>query len=83
MPSINQIVVWIIIGLLGGSLAGLIITRSAKASAFSAISVLAWSALLSAAWCSACSGFSPDSIGLPFRCEMLLPHLSDRCLSSQ
>ena len=38
MPSINQIVVWIIIGLLGGSLAGLIITRSAKASAFSAIS---------------------------------------------
>jgi uncharacterized membrane protein YeaQ/YmgE (transglycosylase-associated protein family) len=30
MPSINQIVVWIIIGLLGGSLAGLIITRERK-----------------------------------------------------
>ena len=29
-PSINQIVVWIIIGLLGGSLAGLIITRERK-----------------------------------------------------
>ena len=30
IPSINQIVVWIIIGLLGGSLAGLIITRERK-----------------------------------------------------
>jgi uncharacterized membrane protein YeaQ/YmgE (transglycosylase-associated protein family) len=30
MPSINQIVVWIIIGLLGGSLAGPIITRERK-----------------------------------------------------
>ena len=30
MPSINHIVVWIIIGLLGGSLAGLIITRERK-----------------------------------------------------
>ena len=30
MSSINQIVVWIIIGLLGGSLAGLIITRERK-----------------------------------------------------
>ena len=30
MPSINQIDVWIIIGLLGGSLAGLIITRERK-----------------------------------------------------
>ena len=30
MPSINQIVVWIIIGLLGGSSAGLIITRERK-----------------------------------------------------
>ena len=30
MPAINQIVVWIIIGLLGGSLAGLIITRERK-----------------------------------------------------
>ena len=30
MPFINQIVVWIIIGLLGGSLAGLIITRERK-----------------------------------------------------
>jgi uncharacterized membrane protein YeaQ/YmgE (transglycosylase-associated protein family) len=30
MPSINQIVVWIIIGLLGGSLAGVIITRERK-----------------------------------------------------
>ena len=30
MPSIDQIVVWIIIGLLGGSLAGLIITRERK-----------------------------------------------------
>ena len=30
MSSINHIVVWIIIGLLGGSLAGLIITRERK-----------------------------------------------------
>ena len=30
ISSINQIVVWIIIGLLGGSLAGLIITRERK-----------------------------------------------------
>jgi uncharacterized membrane protein YeaQ/YmgE (transglycosylase-associated protein family) len=30
MPSINQIVVWIIIGLLGGSSAGLLITRERK-----------------------------------------------------
>ena len=61
MPSIDQIIVWIIIGLLGGSLAGLIITRERKASAFSAISVSVWSALLSAVWCSACSEFFLDS----------------------
>ena len=30
MPSIDQVIVWIIIGLLGGSLAGLIITRERK-----------------------------------------------------
>jgi uncharacterized membrane protein YeaQ/YmgE (transglycosylase-associated protein family) len=27
MPSIDQVIVWIVVGLLGGSLAGLIITR--------------------------------------------------------
>jgi uncharacterized membrane protein YeaQ/YmgE (transglycosylase-associated protein family) len=27
MPSLDQVIVWIIVGLLGGSLAGLIITR--------------------------------------------------------
>lgn len=30
MPSIDQLVVWIIVGLLGGSLAGLIIKRERK-----------------------------------------------------
>jgi uncharacterized membrane protein YeaQ/YmgE (transglycosylase-associated protein family) len=30
MPSLDQIVVWIVVGLLGGSLAGLIITRDRK-----------------------------------------------------
>jgi uncharacterized membrane protein YeaQ/YmgE (transglycosylase-associated protein family) len=30
MPSIDQIIVWIIIGLLGGSVAGLIIKRERK-----------------------------------------------------
>ena len=30
MPSLAQVVVWIIIGLLGGSLAGLMITRERK-----------------------------------------------------
>ena len=30
MPSIDQVIVWMIIGLLGGSLAGLLITRERK-----------------------------------------------------
>ena len=30
MPSLSQVIVWIIVGLLGGSLAGLIITRERK-----------------------------------------------------
>jgi uncharacterized membrane protein YeaQ/YmgE (transglycosylase-associated protein family) len=30
MPSVDQFIVWIIIGLLGGSLAGLLITRQRK-----------------------------------------------------
>jgi uncharacterized membrane protein YeaQ/YmgE (transglycosylase-associated protein family) len=30
MPSLDQVIVWIIIGLLGGSLAGLMITRERK-----------------------------------------------------
>ena len=30
MPSIDQFIVWIIVGLLGGSLAGLVITRDRK-----------------------------------------------------
>ena len=30
MPSLSQVVVWIIVGLLGGSLAGLMITRERK-----------------------------------------------------
>lgn len=30
MPSIDQLIVWIVVGLLGGSLAGLITTRSRK-----------------------------------------------------
>ena len=83
MPSLDQVIVWIIIGLLGGSIAGLMITRERKGFGILSIWVSAWSALLLAAWCSVCLGFSPDWIGLPFRCEMLLPHLWDHCLSSQ
>ena len=30
MPSIDQLVVWLVVGLLGGSLAGLITTRNRK-----------------------------------------------------
>ena len=30
MPSLDQVVVWVIVGLLGGSLAGLVITRERK-----------------------------------------------------
>jgi uncharacterized membrane protein YeaQ/YmgE (transglycosylase-associated protein family) len=30
MPSIDQFIVWVIVGLLGGSLAGLVITRDRK-----------------------------------------------------
>jgi uncharacterized membrane protein YeaQ/YmgE (transglycosylase-associated protein family) len=30
MPSLSQVVVWIIVGLLGGSLAGLMITRERR-----------------------------------------------------
>jgi uncharacterized membrane protein YeaQ/YmgE (transglycosylase-associated protein family) len=30
MPSVHQVIVWIIVGLLGGSLAGLIATRDRK-----------------------------------------------------
>ncbi len=34
MPSLAQIIVWIIVGLLGGSLAGLMITRQRKGFGF-------------------------------------------------
>ena len=30
MPSLDQVIVWVIVGLLGGSLAGLVITRERK-----------------------------------------------------
>jgi uncharacterized membrane protein YeaQ/YmgE (transglycosylase-associated protein family) len=30
MPSLDQVLVWVIVGLLGGSLAGLVITRERK-----------------------------------------------------
>ena len=83
MPSLDQVIVWIIIGLLGGSLAGLMITRERKGFGILRNLGVGLVGALVGGLCSACSGFSPDSIGLPFRCEMLLPHLSDRCLSSQ
>lgn len=34
MPSLAQFIVWVIVGLLGGSLAGLIVTRSRKGFGF-------------------------------------------------
>jgi hypothetical protein len=37
MPSLDQLIVWVIVGLLGGSLAGLIIKWDARASASSEI----------------------------------------------
>ena len=30
MPSLDQVIVWVIVGLLGGSLAGLVITRERR-----------------------------------------------------
>ncbi len=30
MPSIDQVIVWVVVGLIGGSLAGLLITRDRK-----------------------------------------------------
>lgn len=34
MPSIDQVIVWIVVGLLGGSLAGFITTRKRKGHGF-------------------------------------------------
>jgi uncharacterized membrane protein YeaQ/YmgE (transglycosylase-associated protein family) len=64
MPSLDQVIVWVIVGLLGGSLAGLVITRERKGFGVLRNLGMAWSALLSVACYSACSGFSPDSTGL-------------------
>ena len=34
MPSIDQLIVWIVVGLLGGSLAGLLVTRDREGFGF-------------------------------------------------
>ena len=81
MPSINQIVVWIIIGLLGGSLAGLIITRERKG--FGILRNLGVGLIGALVGGLVCSGSSPASTRLQFRCEMSLRRSSDHCLSSQ
>lgn len=59
MPSPDQFIAWIIVGLLGGTLAALMIRRAAEALGLSATLRSVSSAPLSAAGCFARSGFSP------------------------
>ena len=82
MPSIDQVVVWIIIGLLGGSLAGLIITRERKGFGILRNLGVGLVGALVGGLVFRLFGIFPDSTKLPFRCEMSLRRLSDHCSSS-
>ena len=61
MFSLGQFVVWLIIGLLGGSLAGLIIKRERKGFGILRNLGLGLAGLSSAVSCFACSGCSAGS----------------------
>jgi hypothetical protein len=61
MFSLDRVVIWLIIGLLGGSLAGCSSNGNARGLAFCAIWVWARLVLLSVACCFACSVCSPSS----------------------
>jgi len=61
MPSLAQVIVWIVVGLLGGSLAGLIIKWDREGLARSEIWLWASPALSWAACCFACWDFFRNS----------------------
>ena len=63
MPTLTQVVVWVIVGLIGGSLAGLLVTWKRKGFGFLRNSAWASLAPLLAGRCSAYLASSPDSMG--------------------
>ena len=83
MPSLAQLMVWIVMGLAGGSLAGLIITRERKGFGLVEYGTGPSPELSSAACCSACWGFSLALIRSRYRCVMSWPPSLDRSLSSR
>ena len=54
MPLFDQVIVWIVVGLIGGSLAGLLITWERRGSGGVAILVLGWLARSLVVFCFAC-----------------------------
>jgi uncharacterized membrane protein YeaQ/YmgE (transglycosylase-associated protein family) len=82
MPSINQIVVWIIIGLLGGSLAGLIITRERKGFGILRNLGVGLVGALVGGLVFRLFGIFPGLDKIAISREMSLRRLSDHCLSS-
>jgi uncharacterized membrane protein YeaQ/YmgE (transglycosylase-associated protein family) len=61
MPSIASIVSWVLIGLVGGSLAGLITTWDRKGLGWVRNLGVGLAGAIVGACCSACSDFGPNS----------------------
>ena len=83
MPSLDQVIVWIIVGLLGGSLAGLMITWDRKGFGILRNLGVGLVGALVGGLLFRMLGLFPGSTGFPSRCEMSSPQLSDRCSSSR
>jgi hypothetical protein len=79
MPALAQFITWIVMGLVGSSLVGLIITRERR-GVWPWRGTWAWASpeLSSAACCSAYWAFSLASIRSRSRCGMSWPPPSDR-----
>jgi uncharacterized membrane protein YeaQ/YmgE (transglycosylase-associated protein family) len=83
MPSLDQIVVWIVVGLLGGSLAGLIITWDRKGLGLLRNLAVGLAGALIGGFIFRMLGLLPGSTNSRSRCAMSWPPSSDRCWCSR
>ncbi len=74
-----QVIVWILVGLIAGSIVGLLVKRDRKGFGLTSNLLIGLAgALWSEASCSACSACSPRSISTQSRCATCFRRSSER-----
>ena len=78
MFSLDQVIVWIVVGLIGGALAGALMTWERGGYGLWRNLALGLAGAVIGGCCSACSGYGRASTKSPSRCATLFPPLLAR-----